>query len=373
MKGSIKLGKIFGIPLNINYTWFVIIALVTISFATVTYPGQFADWSTGLYWAAGLATALLLFVSVLLHELAHSLVSIARGTPVEGITLFIFGGVSSITEELKKPLDELLMAAAGPAVSLVLGVVLGIVALLSPSADSFGIALARTLAIMNLGLAIFNMIPGFPLDGGRVLRALIWWGSKNMHLATRVASIIGRGIATFMIVGGLLVAVFTGDWGSGLWLAFIGWFLENAAGQSYSQFVLREMLAGITARDLLNDRCPAITDDPTLQTLIDQQVLGEGRRCLLLTRGDALAGMVTLHNIKNVPREQWGATRASQVMTPVGELKTVDIDDSALDVLRRMDVEDVNQIPVIDSGRLVGLISRDAVLRFIRQRAEMGP
>ena len=165
MRGSIKLGKIFGIPLNINYTWFVIIALITISFATVTYPQQHPSWTPAVYWLTGLLTSLLLFVSVLLHELAHSLVSIARGTPVEGITLFIFGGVSSITEEVEKPVDELLMAAAGPAVSLLLGIILGIVALVTPQ-DTFVAGITRQLAIMNLGLAFFNMIPGFPLDGG---------------------------------------------------------------------------------------------------------------------------------------------------------------------------------------------------------------
>jgi predicted transcriptional regulator len=270
---------------------------------------------------------------------------------------------------MKKPVDELLMAAAGPATSLLLGIILGIIALTTPAASFVG-SIARVLAVMNLGLALFNMIPGFPLDGGRVLRAAIWGVSQNMRLATRVASVIGRAIATFMIVGGLLWAVLTGDWSTGIWFAFIGWFLENAASQSYAQFVLREMLAGITARDIMNEACPTMAEDPNLQTLIDQQVLGEGRRCLLLTREDALAGMVTLHNIKRVPREQWITTLASEVMTPVDELRTVDIDDSALDVLRKMDVEDVNQIPVMDAGRLVGLISRENIVRVIRQQAE---
>ena len=145
--------------------------------------------------------------------------------------------------------------------------------------------------------------------GGRVLRSVIWWISQNMRLATRVATSIGRAIAIFMIVAGLLVAVLTGDWGTGIWLVFIGWFLENAAGQSYAQFVLHEMLDGITARDIMSEACPSIQDDPSLQTLIDQQVLQEGRRCLLLTRGENLAGMVTLHNIKRVPRELWSSTR----------------------------------------------------------------
>jgi len=369
MKGSIKLGKIFGIPLNINYTWFVIIVLVTVSYATVTFPAQNADWSAAGYWLIGLLTALLLFVSVLLHELAHSLVSIARGTQVEDITLFIFGGVSRITEEMKKPLDELLMAAAGPAVSLLLGIILGIIALITPP-ESIVASITRTLAIMNLGLAFFNMIPGFPLDGGRVLRAAIWGVSQNMRLATRVATSIGRAIATLMIVGGLLWSVFTGDWGTGIWFVFIGWFLENAASQSYTQFVLGEMLAGITARDIMSESCPTMEGDPVLQTLIDQQVLGEGRRCLLLTREDALAGMVTQHNINRVPRERWSSTTASEIMTPVNDLKTVDINDSALVVLRKMDVEDVNQIPVMDAGRLVGMISRENVVRMIRQKAE---
>ena len=371
MKGSISLGRIFGIPFNINYTWFVVVALITVSFAAGTYPNQFPSWPPLYYWGAGILTSLLLFGSVLIHELAHSLVSIARGTPVEGITLFIFGGVSSMAEEPKKPLDELLMAAAGPAASLILGIGLGIIALIVPR-GSFLAGVTRILALMNLWLALFNLIPGFPLDGGRVLRALIWWGSRNMRLATRIASTVGQGFAMLMIISGLLVAVFLRDWSNGLWLAFIGWFLENAARQSYSQFVLREMFAGVTARDLMSEACPTIQDDPTLQRLVDEQVLGTGKRCLLLMRGDKLTGMVTLHNIKKVPKEQWSITTASQVMMPFDMIKTVDVDDSALTVLQRMDEGDINQIPVVEAGLLAGMISRDNVLRFIRTKAELG-
>jgi len=224
--------------------------------------------------------------------------------------------VANISDEPKKPLHEFLMAGAGPAASLLLGVIFGIIALVTP-AQSFLAGLTRTLAFINIWVAAFNLIPGFPLDGGRVLRSLIWWGSGDLRLSTRIASGVGRAIATFMIIGGLLVAVLSGDWVNGLWLVFIGWFLDNAASQSYQQLILREILSSVTAGDLMSRACPTIEDDPDLQTLVDQFVLSEGQRCLFIARDNLLRGLVTLHNIKSVPKERWPVTRVSEVMTPM--------------------------------------------------------
>jgi Zn-dependent protease len=371
MRGSIRVGKLFGIPLFIHYTWFVIVALITISFATVNYPREYPGWPAASYWLAGLLTALLLFASVLIHELSHSLVSRAQGVPVDSITLFIFGGVANIREEPRKARHELLMAAAGPASSLLLALLLGIVALVAP-ARSFVAGLARTLALINLWVGLFNLIPGFPLDGGRVLRSLIWWGSNDIVQSTRIASIIGRVIATLMIISGFLVAIFLGDWVSGLWLVFIGWFLDNAAVQSYQQLLLREALAGVTARQLMSPLCPTIEDDPDLQTVVDEFVLGTGQRCLFISRGNRLAGLLTLHHIKSVPKERWRETRVSEVMTPSSEIKSVDINQSGLNILRTMDEANVNQIPVVDGERMVGIITREHLLHYIRNRIELG-
>jgi Zn-dependent protease len=370
MSSSIRLGKIFGIPITINYTWFVIVVLLTVQFATQSFPLDVRGAPRLAYWAFGLLTAVLLFVSVLLHELAHSLISRARGTPVEGITLFIFGGVSSISEESRRPQDELVMAAAGPFTSLVIAGLCYVLSRLA-AAGGFPRSMLTNLAITNLGLAIFNMIPGFPLDGGRVLRSLLWWATSDMRLATRVASTIGRLVAIAMIVGGILLTLFGGGL-TGLWLVVIGWFLENAANQSYQQLILREALAGVKARDLMTADCARIEDNPSLSTLVDEHILREGRRCIIVTHGDQLAGMITLHSIKAVPRDAWPVTSAAQAMIPVAELKTVDADASALDVLRLLDQSNINQIPVLEAGRLAGMISREQIVRFIRMKAELG-
>jgi len=370
MGGSIKLGKLFGIPININYTWFIIVAILTFQLATLSFPVLIPGQPALLYWVAGLATAVLLFVSVLLHELAHSVVSKARGTPVEGITLFLFGGVSSISDDAPRPQDELVMAAAGPLSSVVIGVVLLLLSRLGSRAG-FLTNMALLLGQANLGLAIFNLIPGFPLDGGRVLRSLIWWATGKIRVATRWASGIGRAVAILMIVGGLALALVFGAWSTGLWLVVIGWFLENAAGQSYQQLVLRETLAGVSARDLMTPDCARVDENADLQTLVEEKVLNEGRRCMLVARGDQLAGLLTVHSIKEVPRSEWALTRASSAMIPFDRVKTVDADATALSVLRRLDEGDINQIPVMERNRLVGVITREHLLRFIRNKAEL--
>jgi len=371
MKSSWKLGTLFGIPININYTWFIILALLTFQFATLSYPQLYPNQPAITYWIVGLATAVLLFVSVGLHELAHSVVSQAFGTPVEGITLFFFGGVASIAEDARRPRDEFLMAGAGPLASALLGAILwGLSRVASPRTYFYGLSII--LAQANLALAIFNMLPGFPMDGGRVLRSLVWMATNNLRRATRIASIVGRGVAALMILAGVTLAFLLGDWASGLWLVIIGWFLENAASQSYQQLLLKETLAGLRARDLMTVDCARSDESAPLQTLVDEQMLRDGRRCILVTRGDRLAGMLTVHNVKDVPREAWPTTPAGQAMIPLEKMKTVDANATALDVLRQMDDATVNQVPVLEEGRLVGIITREQLLRVIRTRAELG-
>ena len=371
MGGSIKLGKLLGIPITINYTWFIILAVLTFQFATLSYPQQYPRQPAITYWIVGLVTAVLLFVSVLVHELAHSVVSRAFGTPVEGITLFLFGGVSTITDEAHRPYQELLMAGAGPLTSALLGAILwGVSWIASPRTYFAG--MVAILAQANLVLAAFNMIPGFPMDGGRVLRSLIWMGTRNLRQATRAASIIGRIVAALMILAGVAMALLLRAWSSGLWLVVIGWFLENAAGQSYQQLVLRETLAGLRARDVMTTDCARADESAPLQSLVDEQMARQGRRCILVTRGERLAGLLTAHSVKGVPRERWPEATAGQAMIPLDQVRMVDADDTALDVLRLMDDSDINQAPVTEAGRLVGIISREHLLRVIRTRAELG-
>lgn len=370
MKSSIQLGKIFGIPIGINYSWIIIFVLVTVSLSTVYFPGVHPEWGPVLAWAVGAATSVLFFVSVIIHELAHSLVSIAQGIPVRSITLFIFGGVASISEEPKKAQHELLMALAGPASSLCLALLFWLASILTREAIAPVSSLAQWLAYINLSLGVFNLIPGFPLDGGRVLRALVWWLTGNLKTATRVASVLGQVVAYMFIIFGILMVV-RGNF-DGLWLAFIGWFLENAASQSYQQVALKESLLGVKAGDIMNRECAYIPGNLTVDLFVHNYVLPQSRRCFLLTERGRPTGMVTLHNVKEVPKEKWENTQVRDIMMPLDGVKRVKITDDAWSVLQLMDAQDVNQVPVMDGDQLVGLISRDNVIHFIRARSELG-
>ena len=319
----------------------------------------------------GAITALLFFASVVAHELAHSFVSQASGVPVRDITLFIFGGAAQISEEPRSARAEFLMALAGPVTSLVIAALFGLLRLVSLSTSPSLHALAGWLAWINVSLAVFNLIPGFPLDGGRVFRALVWAVTGNLRLATRIASGLGRLVAYGFIFLGLW-QIFGGNWANGLWIAFIGWFLENAATASYRRLALNQMLAGHTAREVMMTDCPRIARWLTLDVLVDQAVLPSGRRCFPVMEDDQVFGLLTLHRIKRVPRERWATTRVEEVMIPLVELKTVRPDDDLTVVFERMTAENVNQFPVMENGRLLGMVGRDNMLAFLRTRAELG-
>ena len=371
MGSSIRLGKLFGIPLRINITWFIIFILVTLSLSLYEFPSRYPFWPRGQYWVVGIATSLLFFASVLVHELAHSLIAVNSGIPVKSITLFVFGGVSEIAKEAASPGIELVMSAAGPLTSVMIaGFFAGLWWLtreVSEPLAAVGIWLGR----INLILAIFNLMPAFPLDGGRVLRSLIWGATKDYRRATHIASLTGQGIAYLMIFVGV-IWFFSGNWSFGLWIAFIGWFLANAASASYRQVVFRDLLKGFKASDLMTRDCPSIPSQLTLRELVQDYILPTSRRCFLITEDDQLGGIVTLHNVRGVPQERWDTTTVGRVMTPVASMKTVRPDDEALGLLELMDEADVNQVPVLSDGKVVGMISRDNLLHFIRTRSELG-
>lgn len=250
MRGSIRIGKIFGIPIGLHYSWFVIFGIVTFSLSYYIYPDSYPGWSNSMYWLIGIITSLLFFCSVLAHELSHSLVSRRNGVPIKSITLFIFGGVARISRESSRASGEFKMAIAGPLSSMVIAGIFTVIWLISRNSNEPVAALSSWLAYINGSLAVFNMIPGFPLDGGRVLRSILWGATRNYRRATRIATRIGQGVAYLMIIGGLVIA-FKYDWLSGIWLAFIGWFLNNAATASFSQVTLREGLGNFTAGDVM--------------------------------------------------------------------------------------------------------------------------
>jgi Zn-dependent protease len=372
MKSSLRLGKIFGIPIGINYTWFIVFALVTLSLATGYFPSRYADWSWAGYLGIGLLTSLLFFISVLLHELAHSVVALAWGVPVRSITLFIFGGVANMGREPDRPLAEFLIAIAGPIASLLLVLGFGVLWLVGQFLDLAPLAgLGYYLATINLWLALFNLIPGFPLDGGRVFRSIVWAWTGDMNRSTRWAAMTGRAIAILMIVGGGIM-ILSGNWGSGLWLAFIGWFLDNAASQSAQQAGIREALEGYTARDFASSGYQTVDGNMPLDWVVRDYVLPHGQDCFVVTDGGQPQGMAALGQIQNVPRQNWGWTPVRQIMTPLSNLRPVRASEAAYSVLERMMAEKQSLLPVVDGNHLLGLVRQDTLLRFAKTRSSPG-
>ena len=300
------------------------------------------------------------------------MVALAWGIPVKSITLFIFGGVANIGREPDRPLAEFLIAIAGPISSLLLALGFGVLWLggewlsLTPLAG-----LGLYLGTINLWLALFNLIPGFPLDGGRVFRSVMWALTGNLNRSTRWAAMTGRVIAVLMIVSGGILFL-TGNWSSGLWLAFIGWFLDNAASQSAQQVWLREALEGYTARDFASASCQVVDSNTPLDWVVRDHVLPRGQSCFVVNDGQEAEGVVTLGQIRKVPRQRWGWTPIRQIMTPLDSIQPVGAGDAAYSVLERMLSEGQSLMPVTDGSRFLGLVQRDSLLRFAQTRSSLG-
>jgi len=375
IRGGIPIGKAFGISLRLHYSWFFIFALVTWALAGSYFPSIYPTWSLSARIAAGLITSVLFFGSVLVHELMHSIVAQRQGIPVQSITLFIFGGVSQITSEPKQPKDEFRMAIVGPLSSLLIGGILFGIYFGWRHVDTFAVqfitAIVYWLGYINLVLGIFNLIPGFPLDGGRVLRSLLWWRSRNLTSATRIASNIGRAVGFIFIFVGIYF-IFTGNWFNGIWLALIGWFLESAAVGSYQQLLLQEMLKGHVASEVMSGDCVVISPDITIDQLVNGNILTSGRRCFPVVSGSQIMGLMTLHNVKAVPREQWSIETVKEAMTPFDKLKWVRPDEELSSILRILTEDNINQVPVVYDDKIVGMVSRENLLNFVNIRSRLG-
>jgi Zn-dependent protease len=370
MRGNISLGRVLGIPLRLHYTWFIIFALVafTLVFSILdqTYPlVQRIIW--------GILTSLLFFASIITHELAHSILAIRNNISVKEITLFVFGGVSQITKEATHPRAELSIAIVGPLTSLALAGIFYALHLILASTNQLLVASSMWwLTWINVLLAAFNLIPGFPLDGGRILRALVWHQTRDYRRATRIATRVGRGIAYAFIAAGIVLIFVRQSWFDGIWLVLIGWFLNDAARASYQQVLLRDALVGITARQVTDYASPLVPPHMNLAELVDQYVLPTGRSCFLISWGAELEGMVTLQQIKKVPRIRRATTTAQDIMTPATKLKVAHADQDLLGVLQQMNGENTNHIPVVEAGKVTGIINREEIARFLRTRAEFG-
>jgi Zn-dependent protease len=374
MKAQIKLGRIFGVEIGLHYSWLLIALLITFSLAghfQTNNPG----WSDGLRWGISIVTAILFFASIVVHELSHALVAKLRGLPVRSITLFALGGVAQIEKEAADAKTEFWMGIIGPITSFVIGVVcLLITTALGWTPPDFPQrplpAMLMWLGLINIGLAIFNMIPGFPLDGGRVLRGIIWWITGNPKRATTIAARVGQFIAFAMIVYGVF-QFFRGTGINGLWMVFIGWFLLSASRESYAQMVISEGLRGLRVADVMSRDFPVVDAYTNLQTFAEENLTRTGRRFWVVTLNGQPEGIITPTEISEVQRNRWPYTTVADVMRPLDATRTVNPNTPVTEALEIMAQQDLNQLPVVNERGLAGLISRAHILQLIQTRAQL--
>jgi Zn-dependent protease/CBS domain-containing protein len=389
MGNGIRVARILGIEIRVDWSWLLIFVLVTWS-VSATVSQYHPDWSIALDWGLALIASLAFFGSVLTHELAHSLVARANGVPVRNITLFLFGGVSNIQREPSSPRAEFLVTVVGPLTSVILGIVFGILAFLTSGRISLnGLnpnkyiqqlgplpLIFAWLGSINLILAVFNLVPGFPLDGGRVLRSVLWAVSGNLRQATRWATIIGQIIAWAMIFAGIAMVFgiyipFLGTgFINGVWLAFIGWFLSIAATQSYQEVVIRGLLEDVQVQTIMQPDPKIITPDTSISALVHDYLIHTDERAFPVLQDGSLIGLVTTEDVRKAPKEEWESKTVRQIMTPVSELKVASLDGNVAEALQMLQKDDVRQLPVIEEGKLVGLLRRRDIIRWLHLRVD---
>ncbi len=391
MRGSFNIGKIAGIEIGIHYTWIFAFFLFAWIFAISFFQPLFPN-SPQTYWTAGAIVSVMIFVSVLVHELCHSLVALSRGLKVSSIVFFIFGGVSNIEKEPETAWVEFIMSAAGPASSLVIGFLflgLSYILFLPGTLFTFGfppslnpqvspvIATLFLIGWVNVLLGVFNIIPGFPLDGGRVFRSIIWGATKSLHTATVIAGNVGRFFGwAFILLGianifGLNVWIFQGGLFGGIWLIFIGWFLTSAADSAIREQSLQEHLAGVHVRDVMNRYPECVSPATPVETVVHGSFIQRGVKALPVCNDTGLLGIVTLADVKRIPQDQWANTPVQEIMTR-SPLESVNENDDLNGALRILAQNGLNQIPVMGDGHLVGLLSRADVIRYLQTRQELG-
>lgn len=369
--GDFRLGSIFGFEIRIDFSWFIIFFLILWSFSTRVFPAQIPGQPAELYFVMGTVAALLFFASLLAHELAHSFVARSKGIPVEGITLFIFGGMARMRLEAEDPRDEFQIAVVGPLSSLAIAGLFAMVWWLGRLAGwSPAIAVAAGyLAFLNALLAVFNLMPGFPLDGGRLFRALVWQATGDVTKATRWATAGGRWFGYLLMAFGAL-QLFAGAVLGGMWLIFIGWFLQNAAGMSLRQFVVRNLLEGVGAREIMTANPDAVPADLPLQELVDTHFLRKRHQAFPVVEGGRPVGLVTLQHVKRLARQEWPAKRVSDVMKRAEGI-VVSPWESVSRVIEIMQEAGERRVLVARDGRLIGLISASDVAAWLQHEEEV--
>jgi Zn-dependent protease len=386
-----RIGKIFNINIHIDWSWLLIFGLVSWSLAS-SFGQMHADWSPLMQWGMALLAALLFFLSVLAHELAHSLVARAQGVPVRNITLFMFGGVSNIQKEPASPMNEFLVAIVGPLTSFILG---GLFLLLG----SGGLALNNVTAInmndllaqigpantillwlgsVNILVGLFNLIPGFPLDGGRVVRSILWGITNDLKRATRWASWLGQAVAWLLIFAGMAmlfgaqISILGSGFINGLWLIFIGWFLQNAAVQSYRRVVIQDILEDIPVKRLMNPNVPTTLANISVEDFVDNYLMQSDNRAFIVYDQDKMVGLITIEDVRKLPAESRSTTMVRDVMTPSEKMIVVAPEEDVTDAFDRLQMKDIRQLPVVAGNKIVGLLRRKDIARWLQFQSQLG-
>jgi len=373
MNGSIRIGKLFGIPFYVHPSWFLVLGLMTFSYGGYL-TGIFPGLAGPLPWVLGFVAALMLFASVLAHELGHSFVAIRQGIEVKAITLFLFGGLASLEKESKTPAEAFWVAIAGPGVSLM------VFALLSAISISTGIsgplaALVAMVAYINLILALFNLIPGLPLDGGNILKSVVWKITGNPYKGVVFASRVGQFLGWAGIALGLLSILGISNFGS-FWTLLIGWFLLQNAGRSAQAATIQDQLTALTAEDAVIPNSPVVSDELSLREFANEYIIGKAQwhKFLVTDEQGQLLGAISVDDMRAIPTSDWPVTKVRELMKPVDHSTTVQPDQSLLEVVTLLEKEKLNQLPVVrDNGVLVGILEKSSIVQVLEQRAQAKP
>jgi Zn-dependent protease/CBS domain-containing protein len=369
VSSQIKLGHLFGIQIGLHYSWFFIALLIVFSLFQQFHAAN-QEWGDGLILTLSIVTGVWFFVSLLLHELAHSLFAKSHGLPVREITLFALGGVSQIEKSPLSARTEFWMALVGPLSSACIGLVCFGFRPLTGQATGPAYVMLSWLGYINLALAGFNMIPGYPLDGGRILRAAIWWKTGDAERSMLTAARVGQAVGGAFIVLGIL-RFFGGADVGGLWTAFIGWFLLQAASESHLQVGLAQALKGATVGEIMTHEFQTVDGNLNLHLFVEETLIRTGIRCFIILDNSGLAGIVTPHEIKSVDRARWPYTTLFDIMRPLEEIRSVTPETPLKAALEIMGKQDLNQLPVISNHHVDGVLSRAQVLNYLHTRNEL--
>lgn len=368
MRDIPSLIQVFGVRIRLHYTW-IVAFILAIAIVVTQFSEAYPLWQR---MALGVAAGLLFLTSLVIRELALNLLALNKGVPVRRVTLFVFGGVPGVSSETTNPAFELLIAVARLLSNIALAAVFwGIYLALMKAGSVLLVGIIQWLAFMFLMLALFHFLPGFPLDGGRILRALLWRTTGNYGQATLVTSWLGWTIGLLCFLGGIWLMVTTQQWLTGAVLAFGGWVLQSAAWQNHRQAVLYKALQGIAAQEIMNQECPFISPQLNLEQLVRDCILGKIQRHFIVADGAQLEGVVTMQDIKPVPKRRWSSTLVSEVMTPLSKLRTAYPQQSAAGLLEQMDDFEIASMPVLEEGEVVGIVARENLLHFGQTRAEL--